>query len=323
MRAWLMDSYNGVENLRLAEVPGPQPGAGEALLRTRFAALNPADAFLARGMYPAKPKFPHVLGRDGVGDVIAVGDGVTAVRPGDTVGILRCNAGIETWGTLAEKTVVPAGSLAPVPSGWTLEEMAAAPLVSLTAWQAITQWEYALAPGSVLLVTGASGGVGVSSVLLGKSLGLTVVALSRSAEKAVRLKELGADFVFDPNDPNLRSLLPRKADLAVDNIGGPFFNQLVTLMGYRGRISVVGRSAGPVPEFNTGTLFFRRIRIGGVAVGDYTPAAAQADWKEIVRRYDQLGKRPPVDAVFPFEEVKPAFARLAPGPMGKVLIRVA
>jgi NADPH2:quinone reductase len=322
MRAWLMDSYSGIESLRLGEVPDPTPGPGEALLRIRFAALNPADAFLARGMYPAKPQFPHILGRDGVGDVIAVGEGVATVRPGDTVGILRCNAGVETWGTLAEKTVVPAGSLAPVPAGWPLEEMAAAPLVSLTAWQALTQWEPAPDRGSLLLITGASGGVGVSSVLLGKSLGFTVVGLSRGAEKAGRLKELGADFVFDPNDPNLRSLLPRKADLAVDNIGGPFFNQLVTLMGYRGRISVVGRSAGPVPEFNTGTLFFRRIRIGGVAVGDYTPAAAQAAWKEIVRHYDGIGKRPVIDSVFPFEEVKTAFARLAPGPMGKVLVRV-
>ncbi len=318
-----MDSYNGVENLRLADVAEPKPGPGEAVLRIRFAALNPADAFLARGMYPAKPALPHVLGRDGVGEVVAVGEGVDRVRKGDTAGILRCNAGVETWGTLAEFTAVPAESLAPVPAGWSAEEMAVAPLVSLTAWQALTQWDGPPEPGSVLLITGASGGVGVSSVLLGKSLGLTVVGLSRSAGKAARLKELGADFVFDPNDPNLRNLLPRKADIAVDNVAGPFFNQLVGLMGYKGRISVVGRSAGPVPEFNTGMLFFRRVRIGGVAVGDYTPAAAQADWQEIVRHLDRIGKRPVIDRSVPFEDVKAAFARLAEGPMGKVLIRVA
>jgi NADPH2:quinone reductase len=322
MRAWLMDDYHGVETLRFGEAADPLPGPGEALLRMRYAALNPADAFLARALYPAKPRLPHILGRDGVGEVLAVGEGVDAMRPGDRVGILRCDAGVERWGTLAEKTVVPAESLAPIPSGWSLEEMAAAPLVSLTAWQALTQWDGPPSSGSILLVTGASGGVGISSLILGKSFGLTTAGFTRSREKAARLKELGADFVLHPDDPHLRHRLPRKADLAIDNVAGPFFSELVSLMGYGGRISVVGRSAGPVPEFNTGTLFFRRIRIGGVAVADYTPRAAQDTWKEIVRRYDAAHQRPVIDRVFRFEEVKQAFARLAAGPLGKVLVQI-
>src|SRR5207302_1049553 len=73
MRAWLMESFDGVEKMQLREVPDPQPGPGQLLLRVKFAALNPADAFLARGMYPANPPLPHILGRDGVGEVIAVG----------------------------------------------------------------------------------------------------------------------------------------------------------------------------------------------------------------------------------------------------------
>src|SRR5262252_9465374 len=140
MRAWLMDSYEGIEKLRLGEVQDPEPGPGQVLLRVRLAALNPADAFLAQAMYPANPPLPHILGRDGVGDVIAVGAGVENVRVGDTVGVLRCDVGVSTWGTLAEKTVAPAASLAPVPGGWSLEEMAGAPLAFLTAWQALTQW---------------------------------------------------------------------------------------------------------------------------------------------------------------------------------------
>src|SRR5262245_26055144 len=117
MRAWLMDSYDGVEKLRLGEVPDPEPGPGEALLTLRFAALNPADAFLAQALYPAKPSLPHILGRDGVGDVIAVGANVSNARVGDTVGILRCDAGVNTWGTLAEKAVIPAASLVSVHNG--------------------------------------------------------------------------------------------------------------------------------------------------------------------------------------------------------------
>lgn len=331
MRAWLMESYDGVDNLRLAEVADPPPGPGQALLRVRFAALNPADAFLAQGMYPARPPLPHILGRDGVGEVLAVGPDVTMVRPGETVGILRGITGVDAWGTLAEKVVVPITNLVTVQPAWSLEEMAGAPLTFLTAWQALTQWSDPPAPpdaGSVLLVTGASGGVGVASILLGKSMNLTVAALSRSAEKGAKLKELGADFVFDPKDPHLRktvlaAIAPNKVDLAVDNVGGAQFNEVIAMLGHHGRISVVGRSGGVVSEFNTATLFFRRNRIGGVSVGDYAPEVAQAAWKQICGRLDAIGKRPVVDGVFGLEAVKEAFARLAQGPMGKVVIRVA
>ena len=332
MRAWLMDSYDGVENMQLREVPDPQPGPGHVLLRMKFAALNPADAFLARAMYPAKPSLPHILGRDGVGEVVAAGPGVTNVRTGETVGILRCEVGVSTWGTLAEKTVAPAASVAPVPQGWKLEEMAGGPLALLTAYQALTQWSDPPAPlpaGSAVLVTGASGGVGIATIYLAKSMKLLVGGFSRSGEKAAKLKQLGADFIFDPSSSEVKAevsqaITPRKGvDLVVDNVAGPFFNQLIAMLGYGGRISVVGRSAGPVPEFNTASLFFRRNRIGGVAVSDFTPEAAQTVWKEIVSRLDAMHRRPVVDRVFAFEEVKQAFARLGQGPMGKVVIRVA
>lgn len=329
MRAWLLDSFVGVDKMRLAEVPDPEPKTGEVLLKIRYAALNPADAFLAQGQYPATPPLPHILGRDAVGEVLHTGPGVEDVRVGDTLGILRCDVGVHTWGTLAEKAVAPAASLAPVPQGWTPEEMAAAPLTFLTAWQALTQWSDPPAPpreGSVLLVTGASGGVGVASLMLGKSMGLVVAALSRSEGKRETLRELGADFVFDPADPNLKkqfkAAAPRPADLAVDNVAGPLFNQVIAMMGYNGRISVVGRSGGAVPDFNTGTLFFRRLRVGGVAVGDYTAAHAQDTWKQILARLAAIGRKPVIDEVFAFEHVQDAFQRLAEGPMGKVLVKL-
>ena len=331
MRAWLMDGYDGVDALRLGEVRDPAPGSGQILLRVRFAALNPADAFLARGMYPAHPPLPHILGRDGVGDVAAVGPGVTRVRVGDMVGILRCEVGVKTWGTLAEMVVVPEESVARVPQGWSPDDMAGAPLVFLTAWQALTQWSEPARPprpGSVLLISGASGGVGVASVLLGKSMDLVVIGLSRSAHKAAALKKLGAAHVFDPTDAQLvknvtSAIAPLKVDLAVDNVGGSVFHDIVATLGYGGRMSVVGRSCGIVPEFNTATLFFRRIRIGGVSVGDYTAEDAQTVWSEVTTRLDALRHRPIIDSVIAFDDVKAGFARLARGPLGKVLVRVA
>jgi len=148
MRAWLMDSYDGVEHLRLGEVTDPQPGPAQVLLKVRFAALNPADAFLARGMYPARPPLPHILGRDGVGDVLAMDSGVENARVGQTVAVLRGSTGVEAWGTLAEKVLVPSSHIVPIPKGWSVEEIAGAPLVFLTAWQALTQWSEPPAPAS-------------------------------------------------------------------------------------------------------------------------------------------------------------------------------
>ena len=155
-----------------------------------------------------------------------------------------------------------------------------------------------------------------------------MVALSRNPAKSQRLLTLGADHVFDPADSALRkkiaaAIAPAKVDLVVDSVAGPLFNQVLAALGQNGRISVVGRSAGPVPDFNTAMLFFLRNRIGGVSVGDYSPSEAQTAWKEIVLRLNQIDRRPVVDAVFPFTDVKAAFARLAEGPMGKVLIRVS
>jgi NADPH:quinone reductase len=331
MRAWLMDSMEGVEALRLGEVADPQPDQGQVLLRVKIAALNPADAFLAQGLYPATPPLPHILGRDGVGDVVAVGPGLSPIGVGETVGILRCDVGVDVWGTLAEQVVVPMASVTRVPRGWSIEEMAGAPLVFLTAWQALTQWNDPPAPppaGGVLLVTGASGGVGVASVQLGKSMGLTVVALSRSEEKRAKLKTLGADVVCDPVDRNLvnavkAAISPKRVNLVVDSVGGALLTPVIALLGSGGRISVVGRSGGIVPEFNTGSLLFRRIRMGGVSAGDYSAQAAQAAWQEIVDRLDAMGQRPQVDSIVPFEEVKRGFMRLDEGPMGKVLVRVA
>jgi NADPH2:quinone reductase len=326
MKAWLLEEYEGAGSMRLLETETPAAGPGQVVVRVAFAALNPADAWLAKRLYPARPKLPHILGRDGAGEVVAAGAGVSSVKPGDMVTILRCEAGVNERGTLAEFVAVPANVVTPVPAGWSLEEAAAAPLVYLTAWQALTQWGPP-GTGSVLLVTGASGGVGVASVMLGKSLGMTVVALSRSAGKGARLKDLGADYVFDPADAALSkkvlaALEPRKVDLVVDSVGGAQFNSLLMTLGYGGRVSVVGASGGPVPEFRTPLLLFKRNKIGGVAVGDYTPEAAQEAWAEIVTRLNAMGHRPVIDSVFAFEDVKKAFARLDEGPMGKVLVRI-
>ncbi len=326
MRAWLLNDFTGLGALRLAETPEPTPTVGEALLEVRYAALNPADRYLAERQYPAKPALPHILGRDGVGTVVRLGAGVAGLQLGERRAILRCDVGGNRPGTFAERVAVPAEGLVAVPPGWNDMEAAGAALVYLTAYQALTMWGD-LTPPAVVLVTGASGGVGVASVQLAAAMGHTVLALSRSADKSRRLLELGATATFNPEEPRWRqaakaAIAPRRVDLAIDNIGGKLLPEVIDTLGELGRVSLVGRLAGPVPEFNTANLFFRRLRLGGVAVGAYTGAEALAAWQEVLQLLSRAGARPLVDSVFAFADLPKAFARLAEGPLGKVLLEV-
>src|SRR5688572_21866249 len=327
MKAWLLDNMgDGVDKLRVGELPEPKPRANEVVLDVRFAGLNPADRYLAENLYPAKPTFPHVLGRDGMGIVSAVGPGVRDVNVGEKRLLLRGEVGINRPGTFAERAVVPVESLARMPADWSDEEAAGAATVYITAHQAIHQWGD-LPGDAVVLVTGASGGVGIATIHLASALGHTVIGLSRDPEKSKKLRELGAAATFDPNDKDWRRKLKdhlgkRRVDLVVENIGGQLFSDCVDTLGDRGRVSVVGRLAGPVPNFNTASLIFRRVRIAGVQVGAYTNAETRAAWDEIVALLTKIDVKPIVDRVFPFDELKGAFARLAEGPMGKVLLDV-
>jgi NADPH:quinone reductase len=325
MKAWLLDRLEGISHLRLADAPDPRAGPDEVVMKVHFAALNPADRYLAQGEYPAKPPLPHILGRDGLGTIIELGPEVTGLRVGDRRAILRGDVGVSRAGTFAERVAVPVESLVDVPVGWSEQEASGATLVYLTAYQALTQWGEL--PPLVVLITGASGGVGIASLQLEGILGHTVAALSRSASKREQLRAMGAAIALDPEDPQWTSQLKqqlqgRRVGLAIDNIGGSLFSQVIEALGKDGKVSVVGRLAGPVPQFNTASLFFRRLKIGGVAVGAYTNAESRAAWARVVALMAKAGARPLVDQVFPFEELPRAFERLAQGPMGKVLVKV-
>ena len=326
MRAWLLDELTSIDGLHLADAPDPVAQSGEAILGIRYAALNPADRYLAERQYPAKPPLPHILGRDGMGTVVEVGPGTTGVQAGDQRLSLRADVGVNRWGTFAQRVAVPVQNLTEIPAGWTDAEAAGATLVYLTAYQALTMWG-PLPPSAVVLVTGASGGVGVAGVQLASALGHQVLALSRSPEKCRRLEELGAAATFNPEEPRWRqavksTLGARGVDLAIDTIGGSLLPQVIETLGEQGKVSLVGRLAGPIPSFNTAALFFRRIRLGGVAVGACTNAESQAAWQAVLELLARTDARPLVDNVFPFEQLPQAFARLAQGPMGKVLLEV-
>src|SRR4051812_26719007 len=171
MKAWLIDDVRGIEGLRIGNVTDPLPEPGEVVLEVQYAALNPADRYLAEGQYPAKPPLPHILGRDGIGTVVAIGPDVRGIDVGAMQVILRGDVGVSRAGTFAQRVTVPVESLVAPPQGWSDEESAGAALVYITAYQAITQWENLASSRAVVLVTGASGGVGVASVQLAHAMG--------------------------------------------------------------------------------------------------------------------------------------------------------
>jgi NADPH2:quinone reductase len=250
---------------------------------------------------------------------------VSGLKEGDRVILLRGEAGVTRHGTFAEYAAVPADCLAPAPPGWSPEQSGSSALTYLTALQALTMWGEL--PPAAVLVTGASGGVGTACIHLARALGHTVIAMSRGTAKAGRLLEQGVHLTVDCGDrqwpKRVKEFLHgRKADLAVDSIGGELFSQVVDSLGPGGRVSCVGRLAGPVPSFNTAALFFKRLRIGGVFVGAYKPPEARAAWEEILRLLQKTGKTPLVDSVWEFSRLPEAFSRLAQGPLGKVVLKV-
>ena len=140
MQAWLLDDFTGLQALHLAHVADPEPGPDEVVLQVQFAALNPADRYLAEKLYPLRPPLPHILGRDGLGTVVRVGKEVHGVKIGDVRMIMRGDTGGTRAGTFAEQVAVPSRDLAVIPTGWTPQEAAGAVLVYLTAHQALTMW---------------------------------------------------------------------------------------------------------------------------------------------------------------------------------------
>jgi NADPH2:quinone reductase len=325
MRAWRFHEFGDISNLKLEEAPMPEPAEGEALVKLAYAGLNPADHFMVLGKYPRPAPRPFSVGRDGSGTIVESRGG--RFKPGEEVIVLRSEVGVSRTGTLAEYVTVPEASLAPLPEGWSLEEGAVGPLAHLTAWQALVD-NGNLQAGETVLVTGSSGGVGTAAIVLAKALGARVVAMSRSAEKQDRLRELGADVVIDTNPETFEEAVKEGLDggrvnLVVENLGGPWLQHCVNVCDTNARIMVIGLLAGLKSEVILGLLIFKCLRIQGMNVGAYTPDQSQKAWAGIVQALAENGQRPLIDTIFPFEEVQEAFAKLGQGPFGKVGVRIS
>jgi NADPH2:quinone reductase len=325
MRAWRFHEFGPIENLKLEEADLPTTAPGEVVVRVSYASLNPADRYMVMGKYPRPAPRPFSVGRDCSGIVSQAAPG-GRFKEGDPVILLRSDVGVSRTGTLAEYVAIPEESLAPVPAGWSMQEGAAAPLVYLTAWRGLVDLGQ-IQPGQTVLVTGASGGVGSAAVMLAKALGARVVAQSRSAEKGAWLKSLGADAIVGADPATFAeevkaALQGGRVDLVIENLGGPWVQHCVNVCGVGGKIMVIGLLTGLSSEITLGLLIFKQITIRGMNVGEATAEESQRSWEKLVDTLNRAGARPAVDGVYPMDQVQEAFAHLAKGPKGKVIIDI-
>jgi NADPH:quinone reductase-like Zn-dependent oxidoreductase len=215
MKALTLNGYDGLAPLRFAEVPTPEPGPDDVLVKIKAASVNPVDAKIAHGYAgPSQRMLPHVLGRDGAGTVVKTGSAVTAFKVGDEVyGV----ADPARWGTFAEFALMPAATLAHRPKSLNDIDAGSIPIQGLSAWAGIVTTGR-VSRGQRVLVHAGAGGVGSFAVQLAKHLG-AFVAATASAKNADFVRSLGADEVIDYTKTDVSTAI-KDVDLVFDLMGG-------------------------------------------------------------------------------------------------------
>lgn len=312
MRALWLRSLGGPEALRIEDVPDPCPNAGEVIVAMRSAAVNFPDLLTTEGKYQVRPDLPFAPGKEGAGVVCAVGDGVTRLRVGDPVMVQ-----VE-HGTFAEKARAPADDCYRIPAGIDFDTAAAVGIAFQTAHFALVD-RARVEPGEVVLVTGASGSVGIAAMQLAKAFGCSVIAGLTTPAKSDDARANGADHILDLSRPDPRASVRdqvleftsgRGVDVVIEIVGGDVFAGALRSLAFRGRLVVVGFTGGTIPEVKVNYLLLRNIAVLGLDRSKYRDLTP--DWMQRVQ--DEIfalllaGKiRMPIQARFPLAEFRRAF----------------
>jgi NADPH2:quinone reductase len=322
MKAVLCKEWGPAESLVVEDVPVRDPGPGEVRVRVKAAGVNFPDVLIIQKKYQMQPALPFVPGSEAAGDVIAVGEGVTHVRPGDPV---MAYAGI---GCFAEEVLAPADKVMKVPAGVSHEVAAAFTLTYGTSWHAIRD-RAALQPGETMLVLGAAGGVGLSAIEIGKAIGARVIAAASTDEKLAVCREHGADATINYEREDLREAIKRETggkgpDVIYDPVGGRFAEPAFRSIGWRGRYLVIGFAAGQIPSIPLNLALLKGASIVGVFWGDFTrrePQANLAGMKEMLGWLHEGKLRPHISGRYRLDEVTRALNDMSARKVtGKILI---
>ncbi len=252
MRAVVISEPGGPEVLQWEEVPDPEPGAGEVLIDVAAAGVNRADLLQRQGLYPPPPGASHYPGMEVSGRIEATGPGVTGWQPGDEVCALMAGGGY------AEKVVVPAGQVLPVPPGLDLVQAAALPETVCTVYANLVQVGE-LRAGETLLVHGGASGIGTTAIQLGKALGARVICTAGSAAKLDRCRALGADVAISYRDEDFVEVVKdvtggHGADVILDIMGAKYLARNLAALATYGRLVIIGRQGGSRAELDLGVL---------------------------------------------------------------------
>jgi putative PIG3 family NAD(P)H quinone oxidoreductase len=259
MRAVIAPDPGGPEALVVADRPDPEPGPGEVVVDMTATAVNRADTLQRQGFYPPPPGASDVLGLECSGVVSAVGDDVEQWAVGDEVCALLAAGGY------AEKVLVPAGQVMPVPEGVDLVTAGALPEVACTVWSNLFMVA-GLQQGETLLVHGGAGGIGTFAIQLAHALGARVVTTAGSAEKLETCRSLGADVAVNYREQDfveeVRSATDGAgADVILDNMGAKYLSRNLDALATEGRLVVIGMQGGSTAELDLGVLMRKRAAV--------------------------------------------------------------
>lgn len=325
MKAILIREDGGPEVLLYEDVPDPEPGPGEVLVRMRFASLNHLDVWTRKGM-PSVPK-PRILGADGSGVVEAVGEGVSGLAEGDAVVI---NPGIEhggaihvigehTQGVHAELASIPATNVVPLREGVSFEDAAAFPLVYETAYRMLVTRAH-LQAGEWVLVWGIGGGVATAAFRIAQALGARTIVTSSSDEKLAKAAGLGADVTVNHESGDVvaavKEATGKGADVVVETVGEATWKRSLDAARPAGRVVVCGATTGPNPPAALHRLWWKQLDLLGSTMGTNADFAGAYDLVA-------AGATPVIDSVFPLDQARAAHERLESGrQFGKILLEI-
>lgn len=303
MQALMCEHFGPPEDLVLREVPVPQAGAGEVLIRIHASGLNFPDSLIIHDKYQIKAPLPFAPGGELAGVVAAVGDGITRFKVGDRV------AALTHWGGFAEYVTAREDSVTLVPETMDLDTASAFTLVYGTSLYALKQ-RGALQPGETVLILGASGGVGLSAIEVAKAMGARVIAGASTAEKLAIAKAHGADLLVNYAEQNLKSVVKemtggKGVDVVYDPVGDKLADPAFRTIGWGGRYLVIGFAGGQIPAIPLNLTLVKGAAIVGVFWGDFVgreSAQHHANMAELYAMHAAGKLKPLISARFPVAE---------------------
>jgi NADPH:quinone reductase len=318
MKAIRVREFGGPEVLRLEEVPDPKPGSGEVVVRVHAAGINPVDAYIRTGTYAIKPALPYTPGSDAAGIVESVGADVGRVKPGGRV---------YTTGTLsgayAERTVCKESQVDPLPESVSFSQGAGAWIPYATAYRGLFFRAHAL-PGEVILVHGASGGVGIAALQMARAAGMTVIGTAGTEMGRSLVLEQGAHHVLDHRAPGYLDRLMevtggRGVDVILEMLANVNLAKDLDVLAQGGRVVVIG-NRGTI-EINPRAAMARNASILGMTLAGTPPQEMNSIHAALIAGLESGTMRPVVGREFPLAEAPRAHvAVMEPGAHGKIVL---